>query len=541
MEIDKTEKQITTASGIPLRKVYTQKDIADLDSKRDLGSPGAEPFTRGVYPEMYLSSLWRIRQLTGHGSVEDQHERIKYALELGQPAVSVLYDQSTACLYDVDHPEVVSRIDDVGLWGAPLSSLKDFEILFKDIPLDKIYAAVMGLPQSMPFSNGCYFALAENMGIPLSRLTGTCNEDMCTAYLAGTYPDIPAPRYGLRLAGDMIEFCVENIPRWTIASYSGYNIRECGINAYQEIAIVLANAAAFIDEVLSRKRLKVDDFANGLAATHLSGDRDFFEEIAKYRAIRRMWCRMLKERYHAQDPKSMKLRIHVQTAGSSLTYQQPMNNIVRVAYQVLAAALGDVQSMAAAGYDEAFCCPSEEAALLAIRTQQIAQYETGIANVVDPLAGSYYIENLTNEIEERAWDYFKKIEQEGGFITCLESGWLRRELMREFLQEEKKIQTGEKKVVGINCFQMDKEPYRISTFRTGSSVGEEQIARLQKLRRERDNQKVKVALDELKRAAQKGDNVMRPSIDAMKAYVTVGEIGQVWREVFGVWNAYTLR
>ncbi|MFA4836276.1 MAG: methylmalonyl-CoA mutase family protein [Dehalococcoidia bacterium] len=536
MNTDKSKEQIFTASGIPLKGGYTSEDVAGLDPVRDLGAPGEPPFTRGAYPGMYRTMPWRIRQLTGHGTVEDQHERIKYALSLGQTAVTIIADQSTAALLDVDHPDILSRIDDVGLWGAPISSLRDYEVLLEGIPQDRIYAAVMGTPHLMPFTNGNYFALAENRGIPLNKLSGTCNEDMCTAYLACPYPNMPPPKHGLRLAADVIEFCTENIPHWTTASFSGYNIRETGITAYQEIAIVLANAIAFIDEVLGRGRLKIDDFAPGMGASHLSCDRDFFEEIAKLRAIRRMWFRLLRDRYQAQKPDSLKFKIHVQTSGVALTYQQPMNNLIRVAYQVMAAALGGVQSMNANHLDEAISAPSEVAALLAIRTQQIAQLETNITSVVDPLGGSYYIESLTNAVEEQAWNYLKTIEAQGGFLAALESGWLPGELTKAMVEQEKLVQSGEKKMIGVNCFEMEDEPFKVPAFRTNPTAGEGQLAKLKKLRQERDNRKVKASLDELRRSAEQGENIMRPAMNALKAYATAGEIGQVWREVFGTWN-----
>ncbi|MDD5093939.1 MAG: methylmalonyl-CoA mutase family protein [Dehalococcoidia bacterium] len=536
MSKQKEEKQFVIASGIPVKAIYTSEDVAGIDPSRELGAPGEAPFTRGGYPGMYRTQPWRIRQITGHGTVEDQHERVKYALSLGQTAITVIADQSTASLLDVDHPSVLSRIDDVGLWGAPMSSLRDYEVLLEGIPQDKIYAAVMGTPHFMPFCNGGYFALAENRGIPLNKLSGTCNEDMCTAYLACPYPDMPPPQHGLRLAADLIEFCTENIPHWTTASFSGYNIRETGITAYQEIAIVLANAITFIDEVLSRGKFKIDDFAPGLGASHLSCDRDFFEEIAKFRAVRRMWYRLLTERYQAQKTDSLKFKIHVQTSGAALTYQQPMNNAVRVAYHVLAAALGGVQSMHADGFDEAISAPSELSALLAIRTQQIAQVETNITNVADPLGGSYYIESLTNAVEEQAWDYLKKIEQQGGFVEALNSGWLPRELAKGMLDQEKLAQSGEKKIVGVNCFEMEEEPFKVPAFKTNPSAGEEQLAKLKQIRKERDSRKVKTALDDLRKAAEDGSNIMRPSMTALKAYATAGEMGQVWREVFGTWN-----
>ena len=535
MEKDKAKEQsFFTASGIPLKGIYTQEDIADLNPERDLGTAGTPPFTRGVYPGMYRTMPWRIRQLTAYGSVEDQRDRIRYALKHGDPAITMTGDFATSALYDLDDAAIASRKSDVGLVGAPILSLRDWEVILEGIPLDKVYIGALGPPQGQPIYFGCYFALAQNNGISLDRIAGTGFQDMCTCYLAAPFPEQIVPSKALRLIGDTIEYCVKNTPHVTTGSFSGYNIRECGISAYQEIAVMLACATTYIDEVLSRGRLKVDDFAYSIAGGHMSCDRDFFEEIAKFRVMRRMWARLLRDRYKAQDPKSMRFRIHVQTSGASLTLHQPMNNVVRVAYQVLAAALGGVQSMNSDCYDEAISVPSEEAALLAIRTQQVAQHEIGITSVADPLGGSYYIEKLTNDLEEKALDYLKQIEDRGGFLAALESGWLPMEFTKAMLEEEKKAKAGQKKIVGVNCFQMDVEPFKIKAFNTGSGVWEKEMARLEALRKERDSRKVAQALGELRRAAETGQNIMEPSIEAARSYVTLGEVGRLWREIFPI-------
>ena len=535
MDSFSTEEQFVTKSGIPVKEFYTRDDLTGFDPARDLGAPGKPPFTRGCYPSMYRNRPWRIRQLTAFGTVEDERDRIMYALGMGETAVTLLPDMNILYMWDIDHPEIRSRKDDVGLYAPPIHSLRDYDVIFKDIPLDKTYTGILGIVQSMVFSHSCYFALAENLGVPLTKISGTGMNDMHTSYLSWAGVDQIAPRDILRFVGDITEFCVQNAPHWIPISFSGHNIRETGINAYQEIAIILANAAVYIDEVLSRGRLKIDDFGYTMAATHLSSDGDFFEEIAKFRAMRRMWYKFLTERYHATDPHALRLRIHAQSSGASLTYQQPMNNVIRVAYQILAAALGGAQSMNADHFDEAFSEPSEEAALLAIRTQQIAQYETHIMNVTDPLAGSYYVESLTNELEERAWDYLKKIEEQG-YVNALTNGWLHREVMQGMMDKEKRINSGQEKVIGVNCFQMEEEPFKIETFRVPPGVYDIEMARLEKLRQERDNARVAQALGEVRRAAETGQNLIRPVIEATKVYATGGEIGQIWRDVFAHWN-----
>ncbi|MDD5094585.1 MAG: methylmalonyl-CoA mutase family protein [Dehalococcoidia bacterium] len=534
MEKKKTEKQFVTGSGLPVKGIYTQGDVADLNADRDFGVPGTFPFLRGGYPGMYRSQPWRIRQLTAYGSVEDQRDRVRYAISHGDLAITMTGDFATSSMYDLDDQPIAARTCDVGLVGAPILSLEDWEIILEGIPLDKAYIGALAPSQGQPFYFGCYFALAEKQGIPLNKIMGTGFQDMCTCYLASPFTDSIAPASALKLIGDTIEYCVENTPHVTTGSFSGYNIRECGITAYQEIAVMLACACTYIDEVLSRGKLKIDDFAYSIAGGHMSCDRDFFEEIAKFRIMRRCWAKLMKNRYGAQNPKSMMFRIHVQTSGASLTLHQPMNNVVRVAYQVLAAALGGVQSMNSDCYDEAVSVPSEEAALLAIRTQQIAQHELGIMNVADPLGGSYYLERLSNDLEEKVWDYLKKIDEQGGFLAALESGWLPREFTMGMLNEEKKAKTGEKKIVGVNCFTMDYEPFKIKAFDTGSGVWEKEMARLERLRQRRDKKAVEKALSDLRRAVETGQNVMPASIAAGRAYVTTGEIGRLWREIYPV-------
>lgn len=534
-----SDRKFFTISGIPLKHVYFPQDIAHLDYNCDLGMPGGEPFTRGVYPNMYRERPWRIFQLTGYGTPEDARERILYALRQGETGFIMEVDMMTSYhLYDIDHPEVVARRDDVGLCGPPLTLLRDYEIALEGIPIGELYAHPGGgTPQFSPFAHACYFALAEKRGIPLEVLRGTGEGDFFLGYLSTPIKDSVPPRHGLRLNCDLIEFCTERVPKWIPVSIPGYNARENGISAHQEVALVLANAIAYIEEILRRGRLRIDDFAYGIGGVNFGSGRDFFEEVAKMRAARRMWSKLLKERYGAKDPRSLRMRIHALTLGSLFTYQQPLNNLVRGTLYALAAVLAGVQSLGVSSYDEAICVPSEEAHTLAIRTQQIIQQESGITSVVDPLGGSYYVEWLTDELERRAWDYLQKIEEQGGFIPALESGWLYQEAARAMMEWEKKVRSGEVKIVGVNCFQMAEEPHRVVPFRSNPRVWKIVQERVEKLRRERDAQLVRRALAELRTACQNGDNVMPPLMKAVKAYATVGEVGEVFREVFSTWNA----
>jgi len=538
---ERTNDRFQTESGIPLKKVYGPADIADLDYVRDLGLPGEAPYTRGVYPGMYRERLWRIFQLSGTGAAEDERERIKYLLEQGETGFIMESDMSSWLSYDVDHPEVLCRKGDVGFFGAPLNSLRDYEIALEGIPIEKLYCHPSAItPIQAPFATACYFALAEKRGIPWSQLSGTGEAGMMLQYLGHPSKHLIPPRYAVRLNCDLIEFCVTRLPRWVPLSIEGYNSRENGINAYQELAMVLANAIAYIDTILSRGRLGIDDFAHAIAGVNFALGRDFFENIAQVRAVRRMWHKLLTERYQAQDPRSLRLRIHSLTQGSHWTYEQPLNNIIRGTYRALSAALGGVQSLGVSAYDEALATPSEEAHVLSIRTQQILQFESNVTSVVDPLAGSYYVEWLTNEMEKLGWDYLKRIEELGGYVSVLDSGWAHREATKGAMGWEKKIASGETKVVGLNCFRMDKELHTVSPFRPNPKAWEISMARLEQIRRERDSKKVEQGLDELRRVAETEENVMPAVMNVAKAYGTIGEVGKVWREVFGTWNVPTL-
>jgi methylmalonyl-CoA mutase N-terminal domain/subunit len=537
MEILKKLDNDRTISGIPLKKIYTPEDNAGLDYERDLGSPGSAPFTRGAYPNMYHDKLWRIFQLSGFGTAEDERDRILYLLDQGETGFIMESDMSTWYLYDVDHPAVLSRKDEVGQFGPPMFSMEEFEIALEGIPIEKLYCHPGGVcPPLSPFSHACYFSIAQNRGIPLKKLSGTGEGDFFLCYLSNLYKDQVGPTPGLRLNCDLIEYCVKKLPRWIPISIPGYNARECNVKAYHELAMTLANAIAYIDEVLERGNLKIDDFAYAIGGVSFASGRDFFEDIAKMRAARRMWSKLLIEKYGAKDPRSLRLRIHALVQGSGYTYQQPLNNIVRGAYQAMAAALAGVQSMGVAAYDEAISIPSEMAHTMSVRTQQILQYESNITNVVDPLAGSYFVESLTNEMENNTLEYMEKIEKEGGFIHALESGFFHKEAMKGTMEKQRKVARGELKVVGVNCFQMDEEPHQVEAFRHNPRAWDIAMQRLENLRQARDKDKAQRCIDDLQKACETGENVMPVMMEAVRSSVTVGEVGKVFRDVFGTWD-----
>ncbi len=530
-------KEFFTESGVPLKRIYTPEDLSDLDYSRDLGMPGEGPFTRGAYPNMYRDRPWRIFQISGFGTGEDTRERILYALNHGETGFAMVPDQVTFLMYDVDDPELECRRDDVGLTGVLIWSLRDYEQILEGIPIERVYGSAGGAnPQMAAFTDPCYFALAENRGIPLNKVVGTGHGDMFLPYVSAPIPGRIPPRHGLRLNCDLIEFGCQYVPRWVPVNICGTIARSNAIKAHEELALVMANAIAYIDEVLRRGNLKIDDFAQGIAGVNFHVIRDFFEETAKLRAARRMWYKLLKERYGAQKPDSLRLRMHVNTAAMSRTWQQPLNNIVRGTYEALAAALGGVQSLGITAYDEAISSPSENALMVSIRTQQILQLESGISNVVDPLGGSYYVEWLTSEIERKAWEYLGDIEKRGGFVEILESGGLYREGCTAMLDWDKKVQSGEKNLVGVNCFRVEEEPYEVPAFRGNPRTYEIARERLESLRRERDGGKVEKALEDLRKVLRSEENFVPAMMNAVKAYATIGEIGLVLREEFGVWS-----
>ncbi|VUT23987.1 MAG: methylmalonyl-CoA mutase [Candidatus Methanolliviera sp. GoM_asphalt] len=528
----KERKEVfTTSSGIPIKRIYTPEDVADLDYNRDLGLSGEDPYTRGIYPTMYRGKLWTIRQFGGLNAAEATNDRYKLMYQMGVTGFAIAIDDASLLGFDPDSPEAE---DEVGVGGVSVFSLKDMEDMFDGLPIDKISTAVIQAINTTCPHTAMYLALAENRGIDLRDVDGTTEGDPCSFGGCMDLKVNPAPvRQLMRLCGDLVEWCAINAPKWHPVSFTSYNYREAGVNAYQEIGGLVASAVDLIEEVLSRDRgLTVDDFVPHYTF-HLASHNDFFEEIAKMRAARRMWCKIMTERYNAKDPRSKMLRFHIQTAGSSLTYQQPLNNAIRVAYQILAASLSGAQSMHACSYDEALCIPTEESALLSIRTQQIAQHEINVTNVVDPLGGSYFVESLTNEVEKKAWEYMEEIDKHGGFVEAVESGWFRAEVEKAEMKREDEVRSGEREVVGVNCFKMTEEPYKVSFFRRDPQLVEKQRAKLQKLKEERDDREVEKALEELRQVTESGENVMPAVMKALKVYTTIGEISKVWKSIFG--------
>ncbi|NTW35740.1 MAG: methylmalonyl-CoA mutase, partial [Syntrophobacteraceae bacterium] len=496
---------------------------------RDLGYPGAPPFTRGVHPTMYRGRLWTMRQLAGFGPPEETNKRYKLLLSQGATGINGVFDYPTLRGFDSDHPEAEA---DVGRGGVAIDSLEDMMILFDGIPIDEISVSLVTCqPVGTVPVLAMYLAQAEMRGIPVERLSGTTQNDflMETAVTIGW--NILPPRYSFKLSCDVIEYCVKHAPRWNPISIAGYNYREAGANAVQELGLCLAHGIACVEDLLSRG-MEVDDFAPRISF-FLNSHNDFFEEIAKFRAARRLWCRIMTERFGARNPRSKTFRFHVQTAGSALTAQQPLNNIPRAAYHALAAVLGGAQSVHIDGYDEALCTPTETAALIALRTQQILQHETNVTSVVDPLGGSYFVENLTADIEHRVTDYIARIEKLGGLVESANSGWVHDEITDSAIQYQKAIESREMLVVGVNCYTMEDQPIEI--FVQPETLSR-QKDKLDVLRNRRDDLAVQRALERIREACRKMDNVMPSVVEAAKASVTTGEISEVFRAEWGCWN-----
>ena len=530
--MNKPNKDLTTPSGIPIKPVYTGADTVGIDSDRDLGLPGKPPYTRGIYPNMYRGKLWTIRQFSGFGTPEETNQRYKMEYGLGQTGFSIAFDAPTESGLDPDDPRVEG---DVGMGGVPVSSLQDMEIMFEGLPIDRVSTAVVASPWTACALSAMYFAMAVKRGIPLQQLDGTTQNDLLLFTGCCKLTDIISPGKMLRLCVDVVEWCARNTPRWHPVSFASYNYRENAITAPQELGLLFANAVAYIDEELGRHRLGIDDFAPTISF-HLASHNDILEEVAKFRAARRMWYKLITERYQAKNPRSALFRFHVQTSGSTHTYQQPFNNIVRIAYQTLAAALGGAQSIHACSYDEAICLPTDQSILLSIRTQQIAQLESGVANVADPLGGSYYVEALTNEVEKRSWEYMNTVEKQGGLVTALESGWIHREFQKAMMEHETKLANGKTPVVGVNVYTMEEEPFKVPLFRPNPNAVDLQQAKLERLKGQRDNSEVASALEEVRELTVRGENVMPGVMRAVKAYATLGEIQGVWRKLYPLWR-----
>jgi methylmalonyl-CoA mutase, N-terminal domain len=518
----------STISGLENEPLYTPASV-DIDYERDLGYPGVYPFTRGVYPSMYRGKLWTMRQFAGFGGADETNARFRYLLEHGQTGLSTAFDMPTLMGYDSDHPR---SLGEVGREGVAIDSLDDMETLFAGIPLDEVSTSMtINSPAAMLLA--FYVCVGEEQGVPRAKLRGTVQTDILKEYIAQKEWIFP-PEPSMRLVIDMIEFCAQEMPLWHPISISGYHIREAGSNAAQELAFTLADGFAYVEAAVERG-LDVDDFAPRLSF-FFNAHLDFFEEIAKYRAARRIWAHELKERYGAKNPRSWLMRFHTQTAGVSLTAQQPEVNIIRTALEAMAAVLGGTQSLHTNSFDEALALPTENAVRLALRTQQVIAHETGVVNTIDPLGGSYYVEELTNRLEAEAYEYFDRIRKLGGVIPAIKENFFQREIADASFRYQHEVEQKQRIIVGVNRYELeDEEPLEI--LKIDPALEGEQIGRVQALRHRRDSGAVESALARLKEdAAHEDRNLMPQIVDASKAYVTMGEMCDALRGVWGVWR-----
>ena len=524
------QAEFKTESDIGVERLYTPDDLSG-NYVEDLGFPGEYPFTRGVQPTMYRGRLWTMRQYAGFGTAKETNLRYKYLLEQGQTGLSVAFDLPTQIGYDADDPLAAGEIGKV---GVSISSLEDMERLFDGIPLGRVSTSMtINAPATVLLA--MYVAVGKKQGVPPHRLRGTVQNDILKEYVArGTY--IYPPAASMRLITDLFHYCRENVPHWNTISISGYHIREAGATAVQEVAFTLVNAIAYVDAAIEAG-LNVDEFAPRLSF-FFNAHNNLLEEVAKFRAARRLWARLMRQRFGAQDPRSWLLRFHTQTAGSMLTAQQPENNVVRVALQALAAVLGGTQSLHTNSRDEALSLPTEQSVEIALRTQQILAFESGVAESVDPLAGSYLVENWTDEIERRACDYIDKIDAMGGALNAIEKGYMQREIQESAYRWQRAVDRGDKTIVGVNQFQSDEE-LQLDILRVDPAAGQRQVDRLQALRQRRDNRSVSDALARLRAAAETDDSLMPCILDAVEHYATLGEICDVMRQVFGEYQAST--
>ncbi len=518
----------TTMSGLPVEPLYSP-DSVEIDYERDLGYPGVYPFTRGVYPSMYRGKLWTMRQFAGFGTAEETNVRFRYLLEHGQTGLSTAFDMPTLMGYDSDHPK---SLGEVGREGVAIDSLEDMEQLFAGIPLDEVSTSMtINAPAAMLLA--FYICVGEEQGVARDRLRGTIQTDILKEYIAQKEWIFP-PEPSMRLCVDMIEFCAKEVPQWHPVSISGYHIREAGSTAAQELAFTLADGFAYVEAATARG-LDVDDFAPRLSF-FFNAHIDFFEEIAKYRAARRIWARELRERYGAKNPRSWLMRFHTQTAGVSLTAQQPEVNIVRTAIEALAAVLGGTQSLHTNSFDEALALPTEHAAKLALRTQQVIAHETGVTDTIDPLGGSYFVEDLTNRLEAEAYDYFGRIRELGGVVAAIRENFFQREIAEASFRFQNEVEAGQRVIVGVNRFQ-EEDAQPIEILRIDQALEDKQVARVQSLKGRRDSAAVEEALARLKSdAAVEDRNLMPAIVEASRVYVTMGEMCDALREVWGTWR-----
>jgi methylmalonyl-CoA mutase N-terminal domain/subunit len=530
-----SEPSPVTSSGIPLKVVYGPGDVPGGTAP---GLPGQRPFTRGAHSRMYRSKPWRIFQLSGFGNPEDEGARIRFLLEHGETGFIMEHDRNIADhLYDLDHPDVVARHEDVGMVGAVIQSLEDYETVLDGIDIASVYAHPGGgVVQHAPFTLACYWSVAGRRGIPLSALTGTSQADFFLTYLGCiTKQQIPTSA-GLRLNLDTIEFCMDRMPRWTPVSIAGYNGADSGLNGYQELGAVMANAVEYLDGLAARGTFDLARAASGVAGVNFRVSMDIFEDIAKLRAARTMWSQLLERRYAITDGRAARLRIHSLTAGSQMTYQQPLNNIARGALMALAGVLGGTQSLGISGYDEAVSIPSEHAHQMSVRVQQILQNECNLTAVADPLGGSYFVEALTAELLERAWDFLGKIQQQGGFLATLDSGWLHDQALQNQASQLEEIESGIRRQVGVNFADGDVGEFEIDGFQGTSDAWERGMERLERIRARRERARHNRAMADLERACRSSTNIIPPMIEAVTADATVGEIGDVFRAAFGDWT-----
>jgi len=520
-----TGRDLRTGSGVPVDRVYTPVHVRRMSYPDDLNLPGRYPFTRGIHATGYRGRLWTMRMFSGFGAAEETNARFRYLLEHGETGLSVAFDYPTLVGYDTDAPQAVGEF---GKCGVAVSSLRDMEILFDGIPLDKVTTSMtINGPAAVIWA--MYIVTADKRGIPLSKLGGTIQNDILKEYMSQASYIFP-PRPSLRLVGDTFQFGSQHMPLWNTISISGYHIREAGATAQQELAFTLANGFTYVGTGIERG-LDVDAFAPRLSF-FFNCHNDFFEEIAKFRAARRIWARAMKERFGAGNERSCWLRFHTQTAGCTLTAQQPENNVIRTTLQALAAVLGGTQSLHTNSLDEAVSLPSEKAVRIALRTQQIIAHESGVANSVDPLGGSYMVEALTDEMEQAAHDYFAKIDSLGGVVPAIEQGFFQREIAQAAYRYQQEVELGKRVVVGVNDYVMN-EPLDVPILSISEESRERHLARLADVRRERDNTAMRRALEELRVAARGDANLMSPILEAVRAYATLGEICDVMREVFG--------
>lgn len=530
-KLGERKPEFKTSSGIPVDILYTPAELGGSDYCRDMGFPGEFPFTRGVQPTMYRGKLWTMRQYAGFGTAEESNERYRYLISQGQTGLSVAFDLPTQIGYDSDHPMAEGE---VGRVGVAIDSLEDMEVLFKDIPLEKISTS-MTINATAAVLLAMYIAMAEKQGVSRSILKGTIQNDILKEYVArGTY--IFPPRPSMRIVTDILSFCSREVPQWNSISVSGYHIREAGATAVQELAFTIADGIAYVQSAIEAG-LGVDEFAPRISF-FFNAHNNLFEEVAKFRAARRMWAAIMRERFKAEDPRSLMLRVHAQTGGSTLTAQQADNNIVRVALQALAAVLGGTQSLHTNSRDEALCLPTEESVRVALRTQQIIAEESGVADTVDPLAGSYYLEHLTSRLEREAHRYIATIDEMGGMMEAIEHGYIQREIQASAYAYQKSMERGEQIVIGLNRYVEEHEP-RGELLRVSPAIEEKQRARLKLMKGKRNGSEA-AALDAVQRAARGGDNLMPPIIAAVKSYATVGEICDRLRTVFGEHQPVTM-